>query len=59
VVREAANIRLAPTNTATVERVAPKGMVLQVYGRSRDGWVQVGDDVPLGWIYASRLGPAS
>ena len=39
---------------ATVLRTVPRGTVLQVFAR-RDGWIQVGQDVPMGWVYSSLL----
>jgi hypothetical protein len=38
----------------TVLRTVPRGTVLQVFAR-RDGWIQVGQDVPMGWVYSSLL----
>jgi hypothetical protein len=58
VTRQGANVRAAPNKDAAVQRVAARGTVLQVFGRSRDGWVQVGENGPWGWIYASLLDPA-
>jgi SH3-like domain-containing protein len=56
--RQGANVRVAPNKDSTVQRVVPGGVVLQVYSRSRDGWVQVGDGAPWGWIYSSLLDAA-
>jgi hypothetical protein len=53
ITRQGANIRDAPTNS-TVLRTVPRGTVLQVFTR-RDGWIQVGQDVPMGWVYSSLL----
>ncbi len=53
VLRQTANIRDAP-NGQTIIREAPQGTVLKVYAR-RDGWVQVGDDAPWGWVYSRLL----
>jgi len=58
VIRTGAKVRVAPNKVATVQRTAPEGAVLKVYGRSHDGWVQVGDDAPWGWIYSTLLSPA-
>jgi hypothetical protein len=58
VTRQPANVRIAPVKDAAVQRTAPAGTVLQVFSRSRDGWVQVGDDAAWGWIYSSLLDPA-
>jgi hypothetical protein len=53
ITRQGANIRDAPTSS-TVLRTVPRGTVLQVFTR-RDGWIQVGQDVPMGWVYSSLL----
>ena len=58
VVRTAANLRATPHNGATVLRTVPQGEVLREFGRSRDGWVEVGDTKPQGWIYSKLLAPA-
>jgi SH3-like domain-containing protein len=50
-------MRSAPDNTAPVVSIVPQGAVLTVFGR-RDGWVQVGDDAPGGWIYSGLLADA-
>jgi hypothetical protein len=55
--RQAVNMRSAPDNTSTVVRIVPQGAVMTVYAR-RDGWVQVGEDAPQGWIYSSLLANA-
>ena len=52
--RQAANIRLAPDNTSPVVRTITQGTALTIYVR-RNGWVQVGDDTPWGWIYSGLL----
>jgi hypothetical protein len=46
ITRQGANIRDAPTSS-TVLRAVPRGTVLQVFAR-RDGWIRVGQDVPIG-----------
>jgi SH3 domain-containing protein len=56
VTRRGANVRDAP-NGVTVLRVVPRGTVLKVFGR-RHGWVQVGEELPMGWIYSSLLADA-
>jgi hypothetical protein len=53
-VKSAANIRNAPSPTATILRPASAGEKFGVFGRS-SGWVQVGTDKPFGWIAASLL----
>lgn len=58
VTRHGANVRAAPKKDAAVQRTVPRGVILRVYGRSRDGWVQVGEDDAWGWVYSSLLDPA-
>ena len=55
--RQAVNMRFAPDNTSPVVRVVLQGTVMTVFGR-RDGWIQVGDDSPWGWIYSGWLADA-
>ena len=55
--RQAVNIRSAPDNTSPVVRIVQQGAVLAVFAR-RDGWLQVGDDAPWGWIYSGLLADA-
>jgi hypothetical protein len=57
VTRQAVNLREAPNNTSQVLRAVPQGAILVAYTR-RDGWVQVGDDMPRGWIYSGFLSDA-
>jgi DNA-binding helix-hairpin-helix protein with protein kinase domain len=52
--RRAVNMRSAPDNTSPVVRIVLQGTVMTVFAR-RDGWVQVGDDTPWGWIYSGLL----
>lgn len=56
-VRSPANLRVAPDAKARSLRVAPKGESFRVHGRS-NGWVQVGDEEPRGYIHSSMLGNA-
>jgi hypothetical protein len=56
-VRQEANVRAAPNQDAPVQRTAPGGTLLRVYSRSGNGWVQVGDDRPWGWIFSGLLEP--
>jgi len=53
VVRQTANVRDAP-NGSTVLRTVTQGMVVRVFAR-RDGWVQIGDDAPWGWVSSKLL----
>jgi Bacterial SH3 domain len=55
-VREPSNLRTGPDGQSNVVRVVPRGETLRVHNRAPNGWVQVGDAEPLGWIHNSRLG---
>jgi hypothetical protein len=55
-VRQPANLRTGPNDQANIVRVAPRGEAFRVYGRSANGWLQVGDSEPRGWLHTSRLG---
>jgi uncharacterized protein YgiM (DUF1202 family) len=55
--RQAVNMRSAPDNLSPVVRIVPQGTVMTVFGR-RDGWVQVGDSTPWGWVYSGLLSDA-
>jgi hypothetical protein len=52
ITRQGANIRDVPTGSAL--RTVPRGTTLHVFAR-RDGWVQVGEEVPMGWVYSSLV----
>jgi hypothetical protein len=53
VTRHGANIRDVPTGSAVL-RTVPRETTLHVFAR-RDGWVQVGEEVPMGWVYSSLV----
>lgn len=55
-VRQPANLRTSPDGQANIVRVVPRGETLRVHGRAANGWVQVGDAEPRGWLHTSRLG---
>jgi hypothetical protein len=55
-VRQPANLRTGPDGQAAIVRVVPRGETLRVHGRTANGWVQVGDAEPRGWLHTSRLG---
>lgn len=55
-VRQPANLRTAPDGQSNVIRVVPRGETLRVHGRTANGWIQVGDAEPRGWLHTSRLG---
>jgi hypothetical protein len=57
-VRQPANLRTGPDGQANIVRVVPRGETLRVHGRTANGWVQVGDAEPRGWLHTSRLGDA-
>jgi DNA-binding helix-hairpin-helix protein with protein kinase domain len=52
--KQPVNMRSAPDNASPVVRIILQGTVMTAFGR-RDGWVQVGDDAPQGWIYSGLL----
>ncbi len=54
VTRQTANVREAPNLRAGVVRTIPLGTVIHVFGRS-NGWVQVGENGPWGWVSSSLL----
>lgn len=56
IVRQASNVRAEPSQAAAVLRVAPKGAVLLVFGRS-GVWIQVGEAEAWGWVHSSLLHP--
>ena len=53
ITRQGANIRDVPTGSAVL-RTVPPGTTLHVFAR-RDGWVQVGEEAPVGWVYSSLV----
>jgi hypothetical protein len=53
ITRQGANIRDVPTGS-TVLRTVPRGTTLHVFAR-RDGWVQVGEEMPTGWVYSTLV----
>jgi hypothetical protein len=53
ITRQGANIRDVPTGSAVL-RTVPRETTLHVFAR-RDGWVQVGEEVPMGWVYSSLV----
>lgn len=53
---EGANVRAEPSMKAAILRTEPRGKQLAVFQRSGQ-WVQIGEAVPSGWIYADLLGP--
>lgn len=57
VARNAGFVRAGPDNTAAVVRTATGGSRMNVFSRS-NGWVQVGDTEPWGWIWSGLVEPA-
>jgi len=53
ITRQGANIRDVPTGSAVL-RTVPPATILHVFAR-RDGWVQVGEEAPVGWVYSSLV----
>jgi len=53
ITRQGANIRDVPTGSVVL-RTVPRGTTLHVFAR-RDGWVHVGEEVPMGWVYSSLV----
>ncbi|MBD4689464.1 SH3 domain-containing protein, partial [Xanthomonas citri pv. citri] len=49
-VRQPANLRTGPSDQANVLRVVPRGETLRVHSRTPNGWLQVGDAEPRGWL---------
>jgi hypothetical protein len=58
VVRAAANLRASPDNRAPILRTLPQGETLREFSRTNDGWVEVGDTRPQGWVFSKLLVPA-
>jgi hypothetical protein len=54
VTKQGANVRLDASGSAAMVRTVAQGASLRVHGR-RNGWVQVGDANPWGWIHHSLL----
>ena len=52
ITRQGANIRDVPTGSAL--RTVSRGTTLHVFAR-RDGWVLVGEEVPMGWVYSNLV----
>lgn len=54
VTKQGANVRGDANGSSGVVRTVAQGVTLQVHGR-RNGWVQVGDTSPWGWVHSSLL----
>lgn len=52
-IRSPANLREQPQAGSPVLRTLPRGLELQLHGRSPGGWLQIGDAVPWGWVHSS------
>ncbi len=57
IMKQAANVRLAANNTASITRIAPQGANLRVFAKSL-GWLQVGEDEPWGWVFSGLVEPS-
>jgi hypothetical protein len=49
------NIRNSPAGGGAIVRVVPRASVLRVFGEAPGGWLQVGEDQPMGWLHGSML----
>ncbi|HWX47938.1 MAG TPA: DUF4236 domain-containing protein [Roseomonas sp.] len=54
VTKQGANVRSDASGSAAVVRTVARGISLRVHDR-RNGWVQVGDGSPWGWVHISLL----
>lgn len=50
------NIRSSPGGGGAVVRVVPRASTLRVFNEAPGGWLEVGEDAPLGWVHVSVLG---
>ena len=57
VVRNGGYVRAGPNNTSAVVRTAAAGARMNVFAKS-NGWVQVGETEPSGWIWSGLVEPA-
>jgi DNA-binding helix-hairpin-helix protein with protein kinase domain len=52
IMTHAANVRSGPATSSSVVQVASAGAVFQVFQKSQ-GWVEIGDASPVGWVYSA------
>jgi uncharacterized protein YraI len=53
VVKSPVNLRTGPNTNTSVIRTTRRGETFRVHDRAPDGWVQVGEAEPVGWIYST------
>lgn len=58
VLTTAVNLRTQPNNQATILRILRTGETVREFSRSYDGWIEVGDTRPQGWVFGKYLAPA-
>jgi hypothetical protein len=49
------NIRNSPAGGGGIVRIVPRASVLRVFGEAPGGWLQVGEEQPMGWLHSSML----
>ncbi|MBC9180115.1 SH3 domain-containing protein, partial [Pseudoroseomonas ludipueritiae] len=49
------NVRSSPAGGGAVVRVVPRASLLRVFGEAPGGWLQVGEEQPIGWLHSSML----
>ncbi|NMJ43764.1 SH3 domain-containing protein [Roseomonas sp. JC162] len=49
------NVRQAPSLEAPVVRTIAPNTIVNVFEDGPDGWYQVGEDTPLGWMHRSTM----
>lgn len=49
------NVRSSPAGGGAVVRVVPRASLLRVFGEAPGGWLQVGEEQPIGWLHRSML----
>jgi hypothetical protein len=49
------NVRSSPAGGGAIVRIVPRASVLRVFGDAPGGWLQVGEEQPIGWLHESML----
>jgi hypothetical protein len=49
------NVRSSPAGGGAIVRIVPRSSVLRVFGDAPGGWLQVGEEQPIGWLHESML----
>lgn len=49
------NIRNSPAGGGAVVRVVPRASVLRIFNEAPGGWLQVGEEQPIGWLHNSMV----